>query len=183
MNVPWRRRAEQEDDFGAFVASRRQQLRNTAYLLCGDWHLAEDLVQTAFTKLYLAWHRVDRHEVLDQYVRRVLVRTYLDERRRPWRREHATEPDSRLLDAGAHHDPDPSDPRVLRNALAQLSERHRAVLVLRFWADQSVEQVAATLGCSVGTVKSQTSRGLAQLRAILGEELSDATEVQRSCAI
>lgn len=182
MNLPWRRRPEQDDDFVAFVASRRQQLRNTAYLLCGDW-LAEDLVQTAFTKLYLAWPRVDRHEVLDQYVRRVLVRSYLDERRRPWRREHATEPDSRVLDAGAHHDPDPSDPRVLRNALAQLSERHRAVLVLRFWADQSVEQVAATLGCSAGTVKSQTSRGLAQLRAILGDDLIDATEVRQSCAM
>jgi RNA polymerase sigma-70 factor (sigma-E family) len=179
MNLPWRRRAEHEDEFVAFVASRRQQLRNTAYLLCGDWHLAEDLVQTTFTKLYLAWQRLDRHEVLDQYTRRVLVRTYLDERRRPWRRERATEPGSWVLDSAAYHDPDPGDPRVLRAALAQLPERHRAVLVLRFWADQSIEQVAELLGCSTGTVKSQTSRGLAQLRAILGEDLVDATEAQR----
>lgn len=173
MGFPWRGRQAHEDDFVAYVASRGHQLRNTAYLLCGDWHLAEDLTQIAFTKLYQAWHRIERHDALDQYARRVLLRAFLDERRRPWRRESATEPGSMVLDSRIHHDPDTDDPGSLREALMCLSERHRAVLVLRFWADLSVEQVAVTLGCSTGTVKSQTSRGLARLREILGETLAD----------
>src|ERR1043166_4128772 len=127
MGFPLRRRPEQEDDFVVFVASRRSALRATAYLLCGDWHLAEDLTQTTFTKMYLAWSRIERHEVLDQYARQVLVRAFLDERRRPWRRERPTEPDSAALDVRVHHDPDPGDPTALRDALLRLSERHRAV--------------------------------------------------------
>src|SRR5690606_33835984 len=75
-----------EEDFAAYYAARGDMLRRTAYLLCGDWHLAEDLTQTAFTNLYRAWNRLDRHDALDQYTRRVLVRAFLDERRRPWRR-------------------------------------------------------------------------------------------------
>lgn len=192
MTPPWRGRPARDDEFVAYVKSRGHQLRNTAYLLCGDWHLAEDLTQTTFTKLYRAWHRIDKHETIDGYARRVLLRAFLDERRRPWRREHAIEPDSAVLDHLVHHDPDTGDPTALRAALMCLSQRHRAVLVLRFWLDLSVEQVAETLGSSTGTVKSQTSRALVKIREILGDALADegaptsrATEAvgeEQSCA-
>ena len=82
-----------DHEFVAYYAARADHLRNTAYLLCGDWHLAEDLMQIAVTKLYQAWHRIERHDSLDQYARRVLLRAFLDERRRSWRRELSTMPD------------------------------------------------------------------------------------------
>jgi RNA polymerase sigma-70 factor (sigma-E family) len=178
MGLPWRggRRecdAARDEDFVAYYIARGNELRNTAYLLCGDWHLAEDLTQIAFTKLYRAWHRIQRHDVLDQYARRVLLRAFLDERRRPWRREYPTVPDSPALDSPAPDDPVPDERMLMETALSSLSKRHRAVLVLRFWADLSVETVADILGCSTGTVKSQTARGLANLRAALGIEDHD----------
>lgn len=168
------RAAVRDEEFVAYYAARGRALRDTAYLLCGDWHLAEDLTQTTFTKLYRRWHRIERHDVLDQYARRVLLRAFLDERRRPWRREVSHVPDSAALDRQAPPDPRagpdaaPDQREALRAALLALSERHRAVLVLRFWLDLSVEQTAAILNCSAGTVKSQTSRGLAHLRQVLG---------------
>lgn len=169
MSFPWRgRRQEVDAEFVEFYAARGGDLRNTAYLLCGDWHLAEDLTQTVFTKIYRAWHRIQRHDVLDRYARRVLLHAFLDERRRPWRREHPTVPESAVLDRKAPDQALPEERMQLHRALMGLSKRHRAVLVLRFWADLSVEQVAEILGCSTGTVKSQTSRGLANLRAVLG---------------
>src|SRR5215468_145753 len=148
-----------DDDFVAFYSVRGNSLRNTAYLLCGDWHLAEDLTQITFTKLYRAWRRIERHDTLDQYARRVLLRVFLDERRRPWRRELATLPESPALDRVTVEDPSPEQRLALEPALLRLSRRHRAVLVLRFWADLSVEETAEALGCSTGTVKSQTARG------------------------
>lgn len=156
-----------EEDFAAYYAARGDMLRRTAYLLCGDWHLAEDLTQTAFTNLYRVWNRLDRHDALDQYTRRVLVRAFLDERRRPWRREVATEPENAVLGAGSVEEGGAEERLILRTALLRLSKQRRAVLVLRFWADLSVEEVADLLGCPIGTVKSQTARGLADLRAFL----------------
>ncbi len=165
-----------EDEFVAYYAARAGQLRNTAYLLCGDWHLAEDLTQTAFTKLYRAWTRIDRHEVLDQYARQVLLRTFLDERRRPWRREKPDRARGRSCSTSTAPEVRGSEDReVLKAALMQVPKRRRAVLILRFWADLSVEQVANILGCTTGTVKSQTSRGLADLRAALGDAIGDLT--------
>jgi RNA polymerase sigma-70 factor (sigma-E family) len=158
-----------DDDFVAYYRARGRELRNTAYLLCGDWHLAEDLTQITFTKLYRAWRRIERHDVLDQFARRVLLRAFLDERRRPWRREHATMPHSSTLDTAISADATPADSR-LAQALQGLPKRTRAVLILRFWADLPVDQVAELLGCSPGTVKSSTSRGLAGLRAVLGAD-------------
>jgi RNA polymerase sigma-70 factor (sigma-E family) len=161
---------DRDEEFVAYYAARGDMLRRTAYLLCGDWHLAEDLTQAAFTKLYRRWHRIQRHDVLDQYARRVLLRTYLDERRRPWRREAPTE--QAALDRVAAGDQ--RDERlVLHAALARLGPRQRAVLVLRFWLDLSVDQTADVLGWATGTVKSQTSRGLASLREALGSGLVD----------
>jgi RNA polymerase sigma-70 factor (sigma-E family) len=156
--------ADRDAAFAEYFAARSDTMRGTAYLLCGDWHRAEDLVQTAFTKLYLAWNRVSRHEVLDAYVRQTLVRTFLDERRRGWwRRERSTDvPADRSLPPDA-----PENRLVLLEALAAVPPRQRAVLILRYWEDLSVEATAAILGCSPGTVKSQAAKGLNHLRNLL----------------
>ncbi|MBB2944204.1 RNA polymerase sigma-70 factor (sigma-E family) [Actinoplanes lutulentus] len=156
--------SDRDEAFAEYFAARSAAMRSTAYLLCGDWHRAEDLVQTAFTKLYLRWNRVQRHDALDPYVRKVLIRAFIDEGRWGWwRRErpHETQPD--VATAAV-----PSDDRVmLLAALARVPDRQRAVLVLRYWQDLSVEETAEALGCSAGTVKSQASRGLVTLRALV----------------
>jgi RNA polymerase sigma-70 factor (sigma-E family) len=154
-----------ESAFRAYAVSRRPALRRTAYLMCGDWHQADDLVQTALTKLFVAWKRVRNDDQPDAYTRRILTRCYLDERRRPWRRES---PVDVLDDRPARTRPD-EDALDLRDALAVLSARQRATLVLRFWADASVAETAAALSCSEGTVKSQTARAIATLRSLLSD--------------
>lgn len=161
-------------DFDDFARSRQAHLRRTAHLLCGDWHLAEDLTQTALAKLYAVWRRVRQLESPDGYARRVLYRTFIDEtrRRRWWERPGAGADQAEAMAPAS----DPDLRLTLLDALRQLPPRGRAVLVLRFWEDQSVEATAAALGCSVGTVKSQTSRGLGTLRTILadsGKDLGD----------
>ena len=164
-----------EAEFVAYYEARAAAVRKTAYVLCGDWHLAEDLTQTAFTKLYQAWHRLERFEALDGYVRQTVVRAFLDERRRPWRREYATGPESPVFDvpsAGGAAAGE-GEREILLEALSRIPKRRRAVIVLRYWEDLSVEQVAEMLDCSPGTVRSQASRGLADLRAALGEDLRD----------
>jgi RNA polymerase sigma-70 factor (sigma-E family) len=156
---------DRDSAFAAYFAARSQAMRGTAYLLCGDWHRAEDLVQTAFTKLYLAWNRVARHDVLDGYTRQTLVRTFLDERRRGWFHRES------VADAPAEQHWQPAgsteDRLVLLDALTAVPPRQRAVLVLRYWEDLSVEQTAEILRCSTGTVKSQAARGLQALRQAL----------------
>jgi RNA polymerase sigma-70 factor (sigma-E family) len=148
-----------------YVSGRMEQWRRTAYLLCGDWHTADDLVSTALIKLYRHWTRVSTMDNLDAYTRRILLRAWLDERRRPWRREHAyAEPPDRATGT------DPSkvaDKLAVLELLAGLPPRRRAVLVLRYFCDQSVEETAALLDCSTGTVKSQTARALESLRTRL----------------
>ena len=159
-------RRPDDGEFGELVAARSQALRRTAYLMCGDWHQAEDLVQMTFIKLHAAWGRVQRDDSLDAYLRKTLLRTCIDEKRRGWfRRESPATGQLPEL-------PDPSDPTstdrdVLVAALRRITPGQRAVLVLRFWEDQSVEEAARLLGCSTGTVKSQTARGLAALRAVI----------------
>jgi RNA polymerase sigma-70 factor (sigma-E family) len=154
-----------ESAFRMYAVSRRPALRRTAYLMCGDWHQADDLVQTALTKLFVAWKRVRSDEAPDAYARRILTRCYLDERRRPWRRESPVDV-VHDVPAGASSTEDALD---LRAALGQLPARQRATIVLRFWADASVTEAAGALGCSEGTVKSQTARALSTLRALLGD--------------
>lgn len=158
-----------EEAFRAFAWAQRAMLRRTAYLLCGDWHQADDLVQTTLVKLYVAWRRVHRSAGADAnphaYTRRILTRCYLDERRRPWRREH---PADELADRAAPAVP-AEDLLDLRAALDLLPPRQRATIVLRFWADASVAETAEALSCSEGTVKSQTARALATLRAHLAD--------------
>ena len=154
-----------EGAFRAFAFTRRPSLRRTAFLLCGDWHQADDLVQTALVKLYVAWPRVRSQEQPDAYAHRILVRCFLDERRRPWRRESPVEA---IDDVGAATRP--TDEAIdLRAALAQLPRRQRATLLMRFWLDASVAQTAEALGCSEGTVKSQTARAVNTLRDLLGD--------------
>jgi RNA polymerase sigma-70 factor (sigma-E family) len=140
--------------------------------MCGDWHQADDLVQTALTKLYVAWKRVRNDEQPDAYTRRILTRCFLDERRRPWRRES---PVDELFDvAGPSRSAE--DVMDLRAALVRLPVRQRATVVLRFWADASVAETADALGCTEGTVKSQTARALATLRTLLGDPVLTGKE-------
>jgi RNA polymerase sigma-70 factor (sigma-E family) len=156
--------SDRDSAFAEYFAARSGVMRGTAYLLCGDWHRAEDLVQAAFTKLYVHWNRVARHEALDPYVRRVLIHTFIDDGRRGWwRRERPSEtPGDMPADQ-----PQTDDRLMLMRALAQVPPRQRAVLVLRYWEDMPVEAVAAALNCSAGTVKSQAARGLTTLRGIV----------------
>ena len=154
-----------DDAFTAFVVARGPALRRTAFLMTGDWHEAEDLTQTALAKLYLAWPRV-HVEGAEAYARRIIARAFIDARRRLWRREQPTE---QLPDRAGPVDR--VDERLdLGHALSRLSPSHRAVLVLRFWEDMSVEQVADALSLSTGTVKSQTSRALDRVRTLMGAD-------------
>ncbi|GAA2371274.1 SigE family RNA polymerase sigma factor [Dactylosporangium salmoneum] len=161
------------EGFRAYVSARLPALRRVAYLLSGDWHRADDLLSAALVRVLQHWARVSAAQDVDAYVRRVLVRTMLNERRRPWRREHAMDSVPHVPDPAA--DPDRVAQRLaLEGLLRELPPRRRAVLVLRYCCDLSVEETALALGCSTGTVKSQAARGLATLR----ERLSDgeATE-------
>ena len=162
-----------EAQFAEVVAAKGAALRRTAYLMCGDWHLAEDLVQGVFVKLHLHWHRVRRGETFDAYLRTTLFHTFVDTRRLKWRKETPAEhmPDGEAPGTAPHDDRD-----VLVAALRRLPPRQRAGLVLRYWEDLSVEETAAALGCAVGTVKSQAARGLAALRPLLaGTALAPST--------
>ena len=159
-------RSEDEDEYRRYVDGRLDALCRFGFLLCGDWHLAEDVVATALTKLYVAWPRVARRDEVDAYVRRIVVHCLADERRHVrWRRERTTyqAPERPVAD----HAQESADRLTAQRALAKLPARQRAAIVLRYWEDQSVEQTAALLNCSTGTVKSQCARGLSTLRELL----------------
>jgi len=150
-------------DFESWLVARERALQRTALLLTGDPHSAQDLVQTTLAKLYLAWDRVDRHEHLDAYVRRMLVNEARTAWRRPWRRREVVTdevPDSDV--AGREYD---GAQDAVWAFVATLPPRQRAVIVLRYYEDLTEAQTAELLGISVGTVKSQASRALASLRA------------------
>ncbi|MFG3056765.1 SigE family RNA polymerase sigma factor [Kitasatospora sp. NPDC048239] len=153
-----------DEEFTEYVASRSGWLRKVAYLLCGDWHRADDLVQESVTKLYVNWSRAGRVENVDGYARKVLVNTFLAEQRSPWWRR-TTRSGIEADAAGVSVDLDAS--LDLRQALAALPPRQRATVVLRYYCDLTVDQAADALGCSSGNVKSQTSRGLETLRTTL----------------
>ena len=138
--------------------------RRSAYLLCGDRHGADDLASIAIGKLFRSWGRISQMEEPVAYLRKMLVNAWLDERRRPWRRERST---AELPDAPGAPEPDVAQRVELLRLLARLPARRRAVLVLRFLDDLSVEQTAEVLGCTTGTVKTHTARGLADLRGLL----------------
>ena len=156
-----------EQAFVEFATGAARSLRRTAYLMTGDWHRADDVVQTALVKLYVAWPRLTRSGGFPSYARRAVITSAIDEGRRPWRRERSDDA------AGAHqqdqHDrmSEVDDRMVLVAALTELPPRQRATVVLRYYDELSVEETAEVLGCTTGTVKSQTARGLDALRVRL----------------
>ncbi len=154
------------EEFVEFAEAATARLRRTAFLLCGDWHAAEDLTQSALTNVFASWRRIRRRDAAYAYATRTLVNLYLAGKRGrrisevlmaavPEPLAAETMPETRLLVGGL---------------LASLSPKARAVVVLRYWADLSVDQVAEMLGCSPGNVKSQSSRALDRLRALLVED-------------
>jgi RNA polymerase sigma-70 factor (sigma-E family) len=153
-----------DGEFAEYFAARAGQLRRVAYALCGDWHLAEDLVQHTFVQLYRHWRRI-RGETLDAYTRRVLLNAYLSNRRGRIRERVVADVPDRPAQGVA------GGPEVdVLALLADLPPRQRAVIVLRHLEDLSIADVAQLVGISEGSVKSQTSRGLASLRARLIKE-------------
>lgn len=166
-----------EEEFREFVAARSAALLRTAYLLSGDWATAEDLLQTALTKTYLAWKRLGGIEAVEPYARRVMVNTSTSWWRRRWHGERPTEvlPERPGLDEIEQQ----LDRDLLWRHLKELPSRQRAVLVLRYYEDLSEAQTAALLEISPGTVKSQASRALATLRRRMGADTPDLAAASR----
>jgi RNA polymerase sigma-70 factor (sigma-E family) len=160
---------ELEQSFAAFVRDHGERHLRVAVLLTGDWHAAEDLVQTSLIKLYQAWPRVDPIDGdPDAYLRRVIVNTYRSWWRTRWRRE------TPVAELPEHTAGDDTADRhalalLIRQALGELPRKQRAVVVLRYLEDLPEAQVAALLGCSAGSVKTHAHRGLRALRAKLSE--------------
>ena len=178
--------AQQDKDaeFEAYMAARQPSLLRTAYLISGDRHTAEDLVQTALAKLYLSWDRVHDRHMLDGYVRRIIVNEHNSLWRRAWKkRELSTDtlPDDRTVT----HEHDEGQRDALWEFVQTLPRRQRAVIVLRYYEDLSEAEIAETHGVSVGTVKSQASRALAAMRSrvhenpVLAQDAAHATEEER----
>jgi RNA polymerase sigma-70 factor (sigma-E family) len=164
--------------YAEFVAARQSHLRRIAYAVCGDWHRADDLLQTALVKLYVAWPRLHRDGREEAYVRQIIVRANIDESRRPWRRRERSG-----LDGwdGAGRDELPYEERsALFEALQSLPAMQRRTVLLRHWLGLSVEQTASELGISTGTVKSHTSRGIERLQELLGDQPRQALSPERS---
>lgn len=158
------REAVREREFREFAEARQAQLRRSAYLLCGDWHQAQDLTQTTLMKLYASWGRVRRDGNVEAYARTILTRVFIDQyRKRSWREEPVDE----VPEPASAEPVTPELRLVMQAALMELPPRYRAVLVLRFWEDWSVEQTAEALRVTPGTVKSQSARGLVRLRGLV----------------
>jgi RNA polymerase sigma-70 factor (sigma-E family) len=180
---------DRDKEFSRYVAAHRGRMLRLARLLAtGDAHWAEDLVQTALTKLYLKWGAVDQRTGAARYADRILVNVFLTERRRFWR--HRETLSDEVADAarmfgttagthsGAPSDSRPEERIVMLEALGQLPKRQRAAVVLRFFSDLNVATVAELMGCSEGTVKSQTARGLDKLRDLVDEPLETLETVR-----
>ncbi|SBT46400.1 SigE family RNA polymerase sigma factor [Micromonospora auratinigra] len=157
-------RPDLEREYVEYVQARLPRLHRTAYLLCGDAFQADDIVQATLTALYVNWKRAVAADNLDGYVHRILSRRFLDERRRGWSRVLLGD---RLPELPAPTESGVEERDVLVTALRSLPPGQRAVVVLRYFGDLSVEATAAALGCSTGNVKSQCARGLAGLREAL----------------
>ncbi|MHA6761184.1 SigE family RNA polymerase sigma factor [Streptacidiphilus sp. PAMC 29251] len=154
---------ERDDEFHQFVTVAWPRLLRTAFLLAGERHTAEDLVQTTLERAFVAWWRVSRADDPDAYVRRILVNEHARRFRRRLREHLVTSVPERAAEGGFGR---VDDRTALLAALAGLPPRQRQAVVLRYWEDLSESQVAAAMGCSVGTVKSQASKGVAKLRAV-----------------
>jgi RNA polymerase sigma-70 factor (sigma-E family) len=155
-------------EFADFVRAQRIDLVRFATLLTGgDGHRAEDLVQTALVKLYVAWPRAVRSGPPSAYVRRILVNANVDEVRRPFRRRERAVPEPPDRPDPGGEQPDESEGGAVRRALAELPPGMRTAVVLRHWLDLGVEETAGLMGVSEGTVKSQTAKGVARLKELL----------------
>lgn len=163
-------RAARDEEFTAFVAATAPRLRRIAYLMCGDWHLAQDLTQTAFVRMYASWGRIWRSANLNAYSRRVLMNAVFDQRKRRSSGELVVAE----LPESAQRPPEVAAELhvTLMSALATLPVRDQAIVVLRYWEDHSVETVAGILDISTSVVKTQSSRALTRLRTLLGEEFA-----------
>jgi RNA polymerase sigma-70 factor (sigma-E family) len=157
------------EEFVEFAEAASPRLRRTAFLLCGDWHTAEDLVQSALAKVYVSWRKIRRQDAAHSYATRTLMNCYLADRRLKRPVEVLTD----QLPERVAVAPTPETRLVLLAALAGLPPKARAVVVLRYWTDLSVEEVAAVLGCSASNVRSQSTRALSKLRVVLGDALSE----------
>jgi RNA polymerase sigma-70 factor (sigma-E family) len=168
--------ASAEEEFADFAAAASPRLRRLAFLLCGDWHASEDLVQTTFAKMFVSWRKIRRQDAEHAYASRTLVNTYLADKRLRRSEEILTSrpPERSIQPSG------PETRIVVLNALATLPPKSRAVVVLRYWADLSVDQVADMLGCSPGNVKSQSARALSKLRTMLDDIATDPGSSVRS---
>lgn len=157
--------ADEEQRYVDYVSTRLAWLRKIAFLLCQDWHHADDVAQAAITKLYVHWRIASRADNLDGYVRRIVVHEFLGMKRTAWASRVDLSADPAVDEP--RPDDDPTTRMVVRRALAEVPPRQRAALVLRYYCELSVEETAALLGCAPGTVKSQTARGLEALRRAL----------------
>lgn len=167
------------EEFSSFARDRTQALLRSAYLLTGDQQFAEDLVQASLARTYMAWRRLEDPANAEAYTRKVMYRLQVS----AWRRRKLRESVTADLPEPRHEGADPTDAAdvriVLRAALLKLPPRQRAVLVLRFFEDHTEAEAAALLDVTIGTVKSQTAKGLARLRAI-APELADPYTQERS---
>lgn len=161
------RRAD-EAAFEEFAVGAQSRLRSTAYLMCGDWHQASDLVQETLVRLYVAWPRMQRQGAELGYARRTMLNLVLDQRRRRSSGE-VPRADDDTRPSGEDVAEAVSTRAALLATLDRLPPRQRACVVLRYFDDLSVAETAAALGCTEGTVKSQTARGLDALRSLVAE--------------
>ncbi len=166
--------ARAEAQFCEYAAARQQRLLRTAYLLTSDFHAAEDLVQIALAKAYLSWGKLREPRAADAYVRRIMVNEHTSWWRRAWR--HNERSTDVLPERVVEQDPTRFAERdVMWDLVQTLPPRQRAAVVLRYYEDMSEAETAQVLSCSVGTVKSQTSRALATLRGRLADTNTDMT--------
>jgi len=165
-------RPDLERQYVEYVTARLPRLHRTAYLLCGNAYEADDVVQATLTALYVNWKRATGADNIDGYVHRIMVRRFLDERRRGWTRVLLGD---RVPEQAADAGSGVEDREEILSALRALPKGQRAVIVLRYFGDLSVEATAEALGCSTGNVKSQCSRGLATLQELLDARPPAAT--------
>jgi RNA polymerase sigma-70 factor (sigma-E family) len=157
-------------DFEEYAQARVVRLRQRAYLLCRDWHLAQDLTQITLSRLYASWRKVVKADNVDAYAAKVMVRVFLDHKR--LKSSHEVVSDTMPVSSAVGESGEPELRLTLLDALGRLGPRARAIVVLRYWEDHSVDTVAEMLGVTPSLVKTQSMRALAELRALLGTDLA-----------
>lgn len=158
------RESARDAEFSEWMTARQPALLRTAYLLTGDHHGAEDLVQNTLAKVYLTWHKVRDQQAIDGYARRILVNENNSTWRRAWKKRETVS--DQVPDwVPAHDTYDEGQGSALWSLVQTLPRKQRAAVVLRYYEELTEAEAADVLGCSVGTVKSQTSRALASLRS------------------